>query len=321
MSVPALTVVVPTLERRALLHQLLSALTHQTLRADRFEVVVIVDGSTDGTSDMLAAFTSAYRLTWTWQPNAGRAAACNAGIALARGALVVLLDDDMEPTPMLLEAHLNAHRAGTRRAVMGAAPVVIAANASRAAHYVGRKFNRHLAKLATPGRRFGLRNFYSGNLSVPRAVLAEVGGFDEDFKAYGNEDLELSWRLRNAGVEIAFSAEAVACQHYVKDFAALARDNVGKGRTAVLLATKHPGTLSELAIGATRGGSVPRRCMLRLLLTLTRVWPATSGAVVRLMSAIERLGAPGLDRAYRFVLDYHYQLGAMAARGRGDGGP
>jgi glycosyltransferase involved in cell wall biosynthesis len=309
-----LTVVVPTYQRCVLLEGLLRALASQTIPAEQYEVIVIVDGSTDRTSEMLSEFETRYSLTWRWQPNAGRATACNAGFALARGELVVLLDDDMEPPPTFLQAHAAAHPVGTRRAVMGAAPIVTPATPPAVVQYIARKFNRHLDALARPGRRFGLRDFYSGNLSVRRDVLLEIGGFDKDFTSYGNEDLELSCRLRMAGVEITFSAAAVAYQRYVKDFAALARDNVGKGKTAVLLATKHPTTLNELKLTALDRGPALRRLTLQGLVTLTRHWPATFDGVVRLMSAVGRLKPPGLDRVYGLATDYCYLLGAVAAR-------
>ena len=299
-----------------MLSRLLRALAQQTLAADAYEVIVIVDGSADGTCEMLSDFDAPYRLIWKSQARAGRAAACNAGIALARGAVLVLIDDDMEPSPVFVQAHAAEHAGGRRRAVMGAAPVLIPPGSPAVVEYIGRKFNRHLDALASRGGCFGLRAFYSGNLSIPREVLVEVGGFDEEFKTYGNEDLELSCRLRSAGVEIAFSPAAVAHQHYVKDFPALARDNLGKGTTAVLLARKHPGTLRELKLSACNRGPALRRLILDALVGLTRLWPATSHHIVTVMCAAGRLRPPGLDRAYGLAVDYFFLLGATEAGGR-----
>jgi GT2 family glycosyltransferase len=309
-------VVIPTYKRCGSLERLLRALSRQTIPPHAYEVIVIVDGSTDGTRELLARFDTPYALTWRWQQNGGRAAACNVGIRLCQSPLVVLLDDDMEPAPDCLEAHIACHADGVPRAVMGAAPMVVSPGSPAVVEYVGRKFNRHLAALATPGQRLGLRSFYSGNLSIPRAVLEDVGGFDEAFRAYGNEDLELSCRLRAAGVEILFSAAALAHQHYDKTFVDLARDNIGKGTTAVLLARKHPATFTELKLAARNRGSRKRRLALAALVTLTRAWPGVASMVTSAIGASSRLPNERQDRAYAFVLDYFFMVGATSAQGR-----
>ena len=108
------SVVIPTYRRRASLERTLKALGCQTLPASDYEVVVAIDGSEDGTRELVAMFPALFRLTSVWQPNAGRASACNTGIARAQGKLVVLLDDDMEPVPEFLAAHLEAHPPGSR---------------------------------------------------------------------------------------------------------------------------------------------------------------------------------------------------------------
>ena len=313
---PRISVVIPSYERCRSLERLLRALRQQTIPPHDYDVNVIVDGSTDGTREFLVRFSAPYALTWRWQQNGGRAAACNAGIRLCRSPLVVLLDDDMEPAPECLEAHLACHADGVRRAVMGAAPMVLTPRSSAVAQYVGRKFNRHLDVLGTPGYRLGLRSFYSGNLSLPRGVLAEVGGFDEEFKTYGNEDLELSCRLRAAGVEITFSAAARARQHYDKSFAQLARDNVEKGATAVLLAQKHPATLTELKLAESKRGSSRRGLVLNALVKLTAVCPRVADIVTSAVAAAGRLGDGRRDRTYAFALDYFFMVGAANAQER-----
>jgi GT2 family glycosyltransferase len=276
--------------------------------------VVSVDGSTDGTCEMLDAFVAPYPLRWTWHPNSGRAAACNRGIELARGDLIVILDDDMEPVPELLDAHAAEHPAGTRRAVMGAVPIVIDGPPTAIAEYVRRKFERHLERLGGAGQRFVLRDFYSGNLSIARSELIEVGGFDEEFTIYGNEDLELSWRLRLIGVELAFSGAAMAYQHYAKDIATVARENIAKGRTAVLLATKHAGALAQLKIGPAARARFVRRKLTEALLAITKRWPSTSTTLIELLRPLDRLPAPGIHRVYTLMLDYFYFVGASAAQ-------
>ena len=72
------------------------------------------------------------------------------------------------------------------------------------------RFAAHLARLAEPDHVYVARDFYSGNSSLRADVLRELGGFDESFIAYGNEDVELALRLRMAGVTLRYDPEAVA---------------------------------------------------------------------------------------------------------------
>jgi GT2 family glycosyltransferase len=317
MTAPRVSVVIPTFQRRESLLRALSALATQTLAPQEYEVVVVVDGSADGSREAAESLSPPHALHVLWQENRGRAAACNAGVAAARGEVVVLLDDDMQGTPDLLTAHLNAHARDSRLAVIGAAPVPITPDLAPPAAYIGRKFNRHLERLATLDGPLGLRDFYSGNLSIRRDVLNEVGGFDEAFTVYGNEDLELSIRLRAAGVQIVYSAEAVAFQSYDKNFAGLAGDNVAKGRTAVLLSRKHPSALPELKIGAYHREPLVRRSSVALLLGMTRILPGARERVTRVVGWLGDRRVPGVERLYPTVLDYCYWCGARDAAGGG----
>jgi GT2 family glycosyltransferase len=312
---PEISVVIPTYRRREELRRALLALARQTLPPDRYEIVVAVDGSEDGTREMVEAFEAPCALTLCAQPNRGRAAACNTGVRAARGRIVVLLDDDMEPAPDFLAEHLAAHAGRGRRGVVGAAPVPVDASSPPIVDYIGTKFNRHLEALAQPGHRFRLRDFYSGNFSIARDTLLELGGFDEAFTIYGNEDLELSYRLARAGVDLVFSPRAVAVQRYTKDFAALARDNIAKGRTAVLLASKHEDTLRDLKLSTWRETSPRWRAVRALLLASTAAWRGTTSLLVAAMRWLER--RPRRPRRmhsyYYHALDYCYWVGVRDA--------
>ena len=93
------SVVIPTHQRKESVERLVRCLERQTLPGHEFEVVVSVDGSMDGTLEMLERTKWSLSLVVVSRTRGGRAAACNAGIRAARGELVVLLDDDMEPIP------------------------------------------------------------------------------------------------------------------------------------------------------------------------------------------------------------------------------
>ena len=313
---PALSIVIPTRNRCQLLLAELRALENQTLPAEYYEVIVVVDGSTDGTGQAVEALDTAFSLRQIWPPGRGRAAACNAGIRAAEGEIVVLLDDDMLPSPALLEAHLHAHESGEHLGVMGPVPIRLDADARPVTRYVGRKFNQHLQKLGE-GASIGFRDLYTGNFSIRRSLLDEVGLFDEDFKIYGNEDGELGVRLLDAGVRLTYSAEAVAHQRYTKRFAALAQDNIAKGRTAVLLARKHPQALGSLKLSSKDSREL--RFARAALLRITSMWSGTPRLVIGCFEILELLLPRLAEYACLAVLDYFYWLGATAELR--DGGP
>jgi GT2 family glycosyltransferase len=305
------SVIVPTHQRRASLERALRSLTAQSLEPHEYEIIVAIDGSTDGTRELVAAMG---RVRSVWQPRGGRASACNAGLRLASAPIVVLLDDDMEATPGFLAAHLAAHDGAPGLGVVGAVPIRTDASSTAVTRYIAGKFNGHLGNLAKPGYMFGLRDFYSGNFSVAREAMAAVGGFDEAFAVYGNEDLDLSLRLRAIGVRLVFSADAIAYQHYEKDFAALARDTREKGRTAVQLARKHPSATQDLTLSQFDRGPLARRLARNALLAATRWWPRTPDAVVRTVSWLGDRSTPALHRVYPIALDYLYWLGVRSAQ-------
>lgn len=313
MNTPTISVVVPTYRRRDCVVRLLTAMTRQTLDPSEFEVIISIDGSEDGTYEAVAGFESMFALKAIKYPNRGRAAACNSGIREARGDLLVILDDDMEPEPWLLAEHVRAHSARDRLGVLGAVPIYVGPDAPPTLKYIGAKFNAHLEKLASPGYSLQLRDFYTGNFSIPRKIMLAVGGYDEVFRVYGNEDLELSLRLKKAGVWLVYCPKAAARQTYTKDLTSLAKDNINKGRTAVLLVAMHPEARPYLRLGMSQSYSIRWRAFRRALLALSRVWPRTPRAVVHLVEWVARVRPGALNTLYDLALDYFFWLGANAA--------
>jgi len=314
---PEVSVVIPTYRRRASVERALKGLCLQTFPSERFETVVSIDGSEDGTRESVAALRAPFSLRSLWQPNGGRAAACNAGIRAARGDLVILLDDDMEPAPHFVAGHVEAHfpdraPAGLR-GVIGAVPVVVTPDSSPVVRYIAEGFAKHLEKLAQPGREIGIRDFYSGNFSIAREALLRVGLFDESFREYGNEDGELAIRLRAAGVALTYSSEALAWQHYQKDFPGLARDKMASGRTSVVSALRHPESVPAMRIGTYRRGQPRWRLLRSLLISASRPLPFLPAWVLAWIRRGERRGSPRLKDFYFLALDYFYWLGVRSA--------
>jgi len=310
---PTLSIVIPTYQRRSSLLRLLTSLTGQTLPASAYEVIAVVDGSTDGTAEAARGLAVPYRLSVLEGSNRGRARACNAGVRAATGDVVVLLDDDMEATPEFLAAHAQAHAGAARRAVIGAAPIVVVPASPPFVRYMADGFRKRLARLGQPGYRVSFRETYTGNFSALREALLAVGGFDEAFRVYGHEDYELALRLQGVGVELTYSAEALAYQHYEKTFAAFARDGIARGRTAVLFAAKHPEVVDRIKLSEYRQWPWRWRALRAVLLRLSRVTDRVPGWVVASVERLERWEPPRLDKYYTMAIDYLYWYGALAA--------
>src|SRR5262249_39414317 len=153
--------------------------------AQDLEIVVVVDGSVDGSLEMLEAIDLPIPLKVVWQRNRGRAAARNTGLELANGEIVWFLDDDMVPLPGVLRHHRLAHGHDDAHVVMG--PCLLAA--TRDAIAPNRRWLEQVqAEMASSGAVARADRFDSGNASGPADVFRSVGGFDEGFTGWGCED-------------------------------------------------------------------------------------------------------------------------------------
>jgi glycosyltransferase involved in cell wall biosynthesis len=243
MSSPSVSVVIPTYNRSDLLRRTLEALTTQSVAPAEFEVIVSDDGSSDDTAKVVDALRPRLRLDYHFQPDLGFRAALarNAGARLAHGDVLVFLDTGTLPGPDFITAHLVAHRAepATERAVLGyvygyrplnlvtgtAVPVPpeleTAIVASPPAELVERYrdepafFDIRHDEFAKVGFDLSRRVapfllFWTQNCSLPAKLFWAAGGFDEDYVGWGNEDLDLGFRLQRKAVPFAVSPEAWA---------------------------------------------------------------------------------------------------------------
>src|SRR5436190_9767150 len=119
-----ISVVIATYNRRRILSRTLPTVLTQTVAPEDYEVIVVVDGSTDGTAEFLRDQRDHPCLRVVEQPNLGQAAAINAGLIAAGGDIILFLDDDILCPPDLLGKHLHAHRDAEVSLVYG--PVLLA---------------------------------------------------------------------------------------------------------------------------------------------------------------------------------------------------
>jgi peptidoglycan/xylan/chitin deacetylase (PgdA/CDA1 family)/glycosyltransferase involved in cell wall biosynthesis len=234
------SVIVPTYQRRAVVTRNVAALDRQLFRD--FEVIVVVDGSNDGSARALRDLEVDFRLKVIEQPNAGRAQACNVGAAVASGELLLLLDDDMEAHPSLLLAHDRAQRSGAD-VVLGDLPLHPDSPRNLLTWGVGFWAGSRRDRLTRPDAQIRPDDLITGQMSVSREHFLRLGGLDQTFTReglYGGEDIDFGTRVQHAGLKIAFDANAISYQYYDVDPGEYLRREVESGRSVEELLLKHP---------------------------------------------------------------------------------
>jgi glycosyltransferase involved in cell wall biosynthesis len=225
-----LAVVIPSLNGAAGVHRCLDALSRQTL-AGRMEVIVVDDGSTDGTGDVARAHGA---IVVRHPVNRGVAAARNSGLRAASAPIVAFLDDDCEPEPEWARQLLADYEEGVTGVggpVLPQAPDGFMAGylarhnpirpleASLAkSNKLGYRFYLYLRQQWAPAEAHGQRDLYAfagANMSFRRQAVIDAGGFDERFR-FGAEELDLCQSLAHAfpSSRLVFAPEARVVHHF-----------------------------------------------------------------------------------------------------------
>jgi glycosyltransferase involved in cell wall biosynthesis len=223
------SIVVPTRNRRASLVRALEGLLDQRPRGIA-EVIVVDDGSTDGTGDVLAELAREGRIRSPRTEGSGAAAARNAGVAAAAGGVVACTDDDCEVPADWAARLLAALDDRARVAVAVGGRVVAAAAASRPARLSQAITNGFVAVLNDD--REDAAFLTSNNVAYRADALRAAGLFDEGFRGAGAEDRDLHERLRAGGGRLAYAPEIVVTHRPAMGWAAFLRQQAAYGRGA-----------------------------------------------------------------------------------------
>jgi glycosyltransferase involved in cell wall biosynthesis len=238
------SVIIPTFNRRKIVARTLETLFSQSAPASAYEVIVVVDGSRDGTADALRRLRPACAFSVIEQENRGPSAARNVGFRAAKANLVLFLDDDMLCDSELVAAHIAAHRGSAGVVAFGAiflsadSPRSLAAECFR--HEIG-AFHRD--RMTNPELAWRIADCVFSNASLPRALLEDSGGFDETYRK--REDLELGIRLLRAGAKPLYLNNAIAYQYFEKTSAQLVREAEAFAAADAMLAQKYPDAFIE----------------------------------------------------------------------------
>lgn len=312
-----ISVVTPTYNRLARLQRVLAALAAQTYSPDRFEVVIVSDGSTDGTADYCRQVQMPFRLHFIQQENAGPAAARNRGVAAARGALVLFLDDDVVPAPNLIAEHLRLHEERANRVVLGTMLTPPDARLSPWVAWEQAMLEKQYRAMTNGVWPATARQFYTGNTSLARQLVIAAGGFDERFRRA--EDIELAYRLNKLGVEFVFAPQAAGYHYAERSFASWLATPYTYGRNDIIFGREQQVNLLEF---------VRREFGQRNRLTRWLVWalldrPRASAAALAVMPQLALfahrvLGERGSRPIYSAIFNLRYYQGVADELGGRD---
>lgn len=243
---PRVSVVIPSHNRRDSLGRVLDGLAAQTYSADSIEAVVVLDGCSDGTAEMLRSAKWPFDLRVSEGSHAGIAAVRNVGLSAARNDVILFLDDDIVPGRDCVTAHASAHESRRNHVALGYCPPVVDDGGWWA--YVLRSWwEDHFRRKREPQHTWTYMDLTTGNSSLPRSLLLDFGGFDEDFTKR-HEDWELGVRMLERGIVLAYYPDAIARHYLDTSLRATVRNQRQEARDDVLLARKHPHVMSQLPL-------------------------------------------------------------------------
>lgn len=315
---PRISVVVPTYNRREHVRRCLESLERQTLAREAYEVIVVVDGASDGTAEFLATFRPSYALRVLSQENAGLSAARNHGNAHARAAVVLCLDDDMVASPALLAEHLAAHAGGERLLVQGGLSLHESVARTPFLRYEESLRQAFARDKSRPGASLDGEDVSGGNISIAKSLLDEVGGFNASLKGLRNTDGELAYRLSRCAVRIVYCHAAMAAMTHSNDFAASVRASYLYGKSYVYSQAQYPETRWKLSPLLNDRGWSLRRILRWFYVRPEPEWrgAAIEAALVAITRGVELLHlTPLLPALYRAALDVAFWRGVHEASG------
>lgn len=236
------SVVVPVYNGAGLIERCLDALAHQTgVQPDAYEIIVVDDGSTDGTAAQVRAWIERHpqrRCRLIEQPNGGPAVARNHGAQVAQADLLLFTDADCAPVPHWMRALLTPFAEPT---VMGAKGTYLTEQSGIVPRFVQAEYEDRYRRMA---RRATIDFIDTYSAAYRRTLFLENGGFDPRFRG-SCEDQEFSFRLAAKGYRLVFVPEAQVIHIHDADVGEYVRRKLGIGFWKALLTRLHPERMVE----------------------------------------------------------------------------
>lgn len=239
MSTYKAAVIIPTRGGASKLHYPLEALEKQTEKD--FQVIVVIDGDIDGSTAVVQEYIDRGTLNLSmivFEHNQGRVAALNAGHRAADASVLIRCDDDLQPANQYVAQHLTHHTPGRETGVIGIYKNILPDTPYARAYgrYRDEKF-RQEAHAVPPDQRW---KYWAGNVSMSRQLFEKLGGYDDRYRLYGWEDVDMGYRIDRAGGTIVIDPE-LATPHYLAatTTATRARRALYSGAARTIFTDKH----------------------------------------------------------------------------------
>lgn len=238
-QLPFVSVLVPAHNEEAVIHRSVSAMLRMDYPA--FEVIVIDDGSTDGTLAALEPLMGDERLRVVRKPaNEGKAMALNDALPLSRGEILMGLDADAEPDPMMLR-YIVPHFDSPRVAAVTGNPRVRNAE-TFLARLQAVEFSSIISLLRRAQRIWGRIVTVSGVVAaLRRSAVYDVGGYSPDMPT---EDIELTWKLQKRHYDVRYEPRAICWMTVPLSYRGLWRQRLRWARGLAQVLHKHADVMS-----------------------------------------------------------------------------
>jgi len=314
-ELPWVSVVIATYNRQDLLRRLLEQLDDQTLEPEAYEVIAVDDGSKEDTRALLADLKTKYALRIERQDNAGAAVARQRAVEHARGTIIVIVDDDMQVKPTFLERHLARHEDDHTVVLGRLRPDHKLSEMPLFERFYARVLADKAEEYASGVTKVRGYNLYTGNVSFPRRLFLEVGGFDPAFRALEDEEIGIRFEKAGAHFEFANDAESLhgsdwTCLKKWMDRAY--RDGVYQAKVS----RKHPDSHEASPWRHLPHLNPVSRPFMALSLAAPRATSVLAGAAIRTAAAFDKIGLePVAIAGATFVYGLQYYRGVRHETG------
>ncbi len=229
-----ISVVIPTFNRKDILKRTLEALLDQTYPKDKYEIIVVDDGSSEDIKGMIEDLRPDITYLRQSSDKKGPAAANNLGIKNASGDYILLLNNDVIADRRLIEEHMMSHQRHPDSIVQGR---VINTSSLEDLKQEHKGYSGGYSNIS-----FGY--FTTWNLSIKKDILTKAGLFDEDFRHLCWEDVEFGFRLRKMKVRQVNNKNAFGYhfkhEFFVRDIGKVKEKSLNMGGNAMIYYRKHP---------------------------------------------------------------------------------